>query len=809
MMSPEDAIRHALDGNAILFTGAGFSWGAKNIDVNPEKRSIPAGRALANLLLSEIGYQPQPLSLDKAASAYLRRKSRDNLVNLLVPLFTVSEVSDAHREIAALPFRRVYTTNYDTVFERARTDLHLVHNTAEGGDDPRQHLHKEGLVVHINGVIDRLSADKFGGVFKLASDSYASESFENSGWAFQFRNDVRAAKAVIFIGYSMYDLDVRRAIFHEDISDRCVFITAPLTSDNELDGEDLIDLGVVAPVGINEFARQVGVIKREYIPLELELTLEAWEELASPKSSVSSPTDKEVLDFLVFGEFSESLRNEALGQERGRYTIIRDAYSRIIEDLRAGLSPVFIIGDLGTGKSVLCEMLGAEFSRSGVRVFRLDHASNNDVSELQEICAQPGIKMLIVENYQRHVDVLRWLSISRVDDVLLIFTARTSSHDLFQKEVLQLFPKMRLYDMSILDIKEISCAVDLFDRYGVWGERASFSQQRKIRYLEDDCSGALPSALADILRSQCIKEKYSKLIQDSADKSGVEAFLICAFSLEVMGFTPSMARVQELLANSIDWAALRTQTELKSVIHFGASRIRARSSVLAKYILSEVFSARRVVSVLVGMAKEADARRIDKDYYQVLNGVMRYGNVSIILSDENRLESTIGFYEGVKNLTATRRNPQFWLQYAIACLALGKLERSERYFKSAYSLANTSDGYNTFQIDNHYARWLLESAFLDANFEDGKRKVDKAVSILLQQMIEEVKFYPYRVAIGIFKFYDKSRPHLLPAHKQSFLKVFSEIKRRADASPVNLRRNKYVVECVKKAEQALLELSSV
>ncbi len=807
-MSPEEAIQHALDGNAILFTGAGFSWGAKNIILDPEDEWIPSGKALAKLLLTKIGYPASALPLDKAASAYLRRNNSESLVNLLVPLFTVREVTDSHRVIAALPFRRAYTTNYDSVYEQARNDRHLVSNSVEGQDDPRLHLHKAGLIVHINGSITKIDNEKLGGAFKLASDSYASESFENSGWAFQFRNDVRAAKAIIFIGYSMYDLDIRRVIFNEDISDRCVFINAPLTPDNELDAEDLIDLGVMAPIGVDAFASMVRAIQDEYVPQELELTLEVWDEILSPESVVAAPTDEEVLNFLTSGDLSSSILNEALGQERALYTIVRSAYDNSVVDLKQEISPVTVIGDLGSGKSTLCEVMARDFGRSGFRVFRLDHASENSVSELQEICTQGGPKLLIVENYQRHMDVLRWLSVTSPENVLLIITARTSSHDLFQKEVLQLFPRLRLYDLSVFDAQETSGAVALLDTYGLWGEKASFAPVRKIRFINEECAGALSSLLVDVLKSKHIRERYSQLLAEANNRADVEAFLVCAFSLEVMGFSPTIPHIQELLANSVDWGVLRAQSELKSVIRFGSNRVRARSSVLAKYLLNEVFSARKVVGILIGMVKQADARRADKDYYQILNETMRYGHISVILSDEKRLESTINFYEGIKNLGSTKRNPQFWLQYAIACLALGQLDRSGRYFKSAYSFAAASGGYNTFQIDNHYARWLLESSLLEVDIEDGKRMVDKAVSIVLQQMAEEVKFYPYRVAIGVFKFYDKHKTQFSALNKKSFLKIFVEIRRRANASPAHLQNNKYLIECLRKAESAIAELSA-
>ena len=137
-------------------------------------------------------------------------------------------------------------------------------------------------------------------------------------------------------------------------------------------------------------------------------------------------------------------------------------------------------------------------------------------------------------------------------------------------------------------------------------------------------------------------------------------------------------------------------------------------------------------------------------------------------------------------------------------MAVVKLVRAERYFKSAYALAPSD--YDTFQIDNHYARFLLEKALVMPELEDAKILVDKASAIVLKQMISEVRFYPYRVAIGIFRFFDRVKSQLSPANKAAFRRTFLEIEKRANAASGSLKHNKYVLEALLKARAALAEL---
>jgi tetratricopeptide (TPR) repeat protein len=794
----EDAVRHALDGRAVLFTGAGFSHGGTNKD----GKAIPSGKALAIELLTTIGYAKGDGALDKAAAAYLRRKTKRDLVTLLTDRFSVRDVTRSHEMLASLPWRRVYTTNYDTIFEEASRRIGKACTPVEGIDHPRDHLSKPGLLIHINGSITRLTEDRLDNSFKLISQSYAADSFENSGWAFHFRNDIRTSAAVVFVGYSMYDLDVRRVLFSEDISSKCVFVVAPLSPDNELDAEDLSDLGVVAPIGVDAFATVVQTIKENYTPQEPDLLLAEWEETRPVDNVLASPTDTEVLDFLVTGDLSASVLLEACGPNKGTYVLERTSLVRLDEDLTKKGTCVLVVGDLGTGKTFVCDCVSQLFLTRGWRVFKLDGGSEDEISEAEAICSLPGDKLLIIENYQRHMNLMRWLSETRPQDCSIALTARANTHEIFATELYEIFAdRLRIHDVSRLLREEMKSTVSLFDRYGLWGARIGWGPQRKLQFVARDCSAYLPSVLLDVLESTHITKRYSDLLSQCSNRADLEELLICAFSLEVMAFPPRISHIQELLANRVRWARLRTQSELRAIVDFDANVVRAKSSVLAAHLLRHIFSSKGIVTTLIGMAREAEVRRRERDFYPIFNGLMRYRNISLLLPQENRLASTVNFYEGIKNLSSSRRNPQFWLQYAIACLAFGKLDRAERYFKDAYSLA--PDGYDTFQIDNHYARLLLEKALLVSSTSDALPLIDEARKIILQQMTKEVRFYPYRVALGLFRCYDRFVPSWTSEQTAYFKRIFQEIKRRCEAISGNLRDNNYVVECLEKSKKAL------
>jgi hypothetical protein len=108
------AVRHALDGNAVLFTGAGFSLGA----VNKAGTSFPLSNDLSEHLMGDLK-ETERVPLQTAAELYVGRHGEVGLLDNLNKHLGVISVGAHHEEFARIPWRRVYTTNYDEVFEIA------------------------------------------------------------------------------------------------------------------------------------------------------------------------------------------------------------------------------------------------------------------------------------------------------------------------------------------------------------------------------------------------------------------------------------------------------------------------------------------------------------------------------------------------------------------------------------------------------------------------------------------------------------------------------------------------------------------
>jgi hypothetical protein len=81
--------------------------------------------------------------------------------------------------------------------------------------------------------------------------------------------------------------------------------------------------------------------------------------------------------------------------------------------------------------------------------------------------------------------------------------------------------------------------------------------------------------------------------------------------------------------------------------------------------------------------------------------------------------------------------------------------------------------------------------------------VDDAKKIILRQMQGEFRYYPYRVALGLFRCFERFAGKWSPAHVAYFKRIFEEIKRRCEGASPELKKNNYVIDCLKQSEVLL------
>ena len=143
----------------------------------------------------------------------------------------------------------------------------------------------------------------------------------------------------------------------------------------------------------------------------------------------------------------------------------------------------------------------------------------------------------------------------------------------------------------------------------------------------------------------------------------------------------------------------------------------------------------------------------------------------------------------------TKTQPLFWLQYAIACLVIDEFERAEKYFETAYSLAGKREYWDAYQIDNHFARFLLMRAIHQGDASTAMAAFRQARKLIHNQLERERLHYPYRVASMYADFYDRFAHELPLGSKEEVKRAAQHICDRIEKLPPDRQEQRYVQDC--------------
>ena len=332
-MEFEKALAYAAQGRAILFLGAGFSSGATSLANEPFLLGAGLGKALAD----EAGI-PSDFALEDISDIYMSKFGSAALLQKLRNWYVAKEVTKSQKELAKLPWRRVYTTNYDNVFERACAEIGMGVISRVGTESVGK-LAKNGLsCVHLNGFILTATEGSLERELKLTSTSYSAGSAMNDEWADRFRFDLHAAQAIFFVGYSLADLDLRRLLVEQELKEKSFFV---LKKDPSLaDAHRASLFGLPVAKGVEDFANEVAKFLKAYsVPPDVEPISHCIKPY-DPTTAHGPVEDRYLFELTLTGKLrGEYIAPAYLGQVV--YCGVRSSVQRFAECLEPGVGVIY------------------------------------------------------------------------------------------------------------------------------------------------------------------------------------------------------------------------------------------------------------------------------------------------------------------------------------------------------------------------------------------------------------------------------------------------------------------------------------
>jgi hypothetical protein len=784
-MNIEEGIELALSGKSILFLGAGFSKDAQNL----RGGSFKVGGELAEYLATLAGIEEKQLNkitLDDAAEEYINVHGKDKLIDELHNEFTAKIITASQSQIASIPWRRIYTTNYDDIFEKAYAENGKKLVPVTTGDDIRNIPSGNTLCVHLNGYIDRLDRNTLMSEFKLTETSYLTSSVENSPWATLFRDDIKSARSIFFVGYSLADLDIKRILYeYESLKDKCFFVLGGSPTRTTINS--CSKFGQILGLETSTFAAEAKKIITSYVPNEaIGFSSSYIEKYAIPDKNIFY-SDDDLFALFLQGNINSSFLAKSFSGEI-RYFLERHQIKDTIELIQHKPTAIVFHSELGNGKTLLVEGVKFRASQAGFSVYTLLDNSDSLLEDIDKIFVDQNKKIIVIENYTDWMNQIRSILSIADDKCSFVLTSRTSAHDIHIEELSDIFADLEVKEIPVdkLTSGDISWIAKTLDEYGLWGKDKSKSLEKKLEILSSDCDSEFQGVLLELLKSPDIISRFRKIIDNIEHKKGYYLVVVTILMLNVLNKPISIDRLIDYWGTQILDSKFKQDPLIREIIDFQKNSVVLRSSVIAKYILHTHVDITTAVDVLIKLVRTSNnLSRVTQYHFEVKNLLLRFNSLQELLPEKgNKQVEIIRYYESIKNLSTVNNYPLFWLQYAIACEVLEEFDRTEKYFETAYSLAYDRHNFDTYQIDNRFAEFLLNRAIKQ------KRDVGKAMSdfieahkIISAQAKNERLDFPFKVAILYDSFYDEYSDDLQTKHKDLIKQAASEIITRIHALP--------------------------
>ncbi|MBS0858353.1 SIR2 family protein [Providencia rettgeri] len=700
-----ELLRKVRSNRAVLFLGSGFS--CDSTDFN--QQYLPTANILAQKIAKIINAESYD-DLKYISDRVIDEGYSEALIKLLRKTFSVKQVQPHHETIASLPWHRVYTTNYDLCFEKAAQQIGKDYTTIDVSIDSISELKKQNLCIHINGSLNNLDHETLNNSFKLSESSYLStDSIENSQWFYPMQRDFEEASAIIFIGYSLYDIEVKKILLDSlSIKNKVYFVTYSIP--DERSAYIFEKYGTILPIQTSGFSEIFKNFKSDddNIPLRI---LNNYHYNPTSVTIKDSDTDR----FLLTGDIEEPIIDSFISKFNklsAPILIYRSEINKAFELIK-NRSNVLITSELGNGKSIFLKILCSILSQNSYDVYQIESINNNIYSDIEKISQGEKTSILVFDSYDKYIDILKFTDRLHSANIILVLSARSSSHEYYFSKIK--FENISLNEIELdeLDHDEVLELINIIDNTGFWEDKASLNIDAKISLIDRKYKNQLSLTLLGLLNSPVIlskiKESSSVLINNKNFKKTI--FTICLLSFLDLPLTKSF--ISEIAQNrAIYDQELTKQQAFLSLFDIDKSRAQTKSSLFSLSFISNILDSNYIIDELLSIVENlGDTKNDLHEKKELQKNILRFSIVERLLPSSGRKASLTRYYEYVKRaLPNLKEDPHYWLQYGMAMLTYNDYTKAERFFKNSYSLASNRVLYHTQHTDVQYSRLNLMKA---------------------------------------------------------------------------------------------------
>jgi hypothetical protein len=741
-----EAIYAALDGSAILFAGSGFSYGA----INNKNNSVVAGEKLRDALANDCGIANTNESLETVSQYYVNKRSKADLISFLKGEFRIKKIAPHHEAIMSLPWKRIYTTNFDHVVEMAaQKNARLLDSVVP--TDEIDNFDITNVCVHLNGSIERLGLSNIDTDFKLTDKSYAVDSLKSSDWYQLFSDDLSTTRAVIIVGYSMkYDIDIKRLLALPEIHKKVIFIDKH--DPDEISRSLLEQYGDCEFIGIEAFAKQIISEKSVFTPSVLSTSFECFEHEYKTTFTPQTVTFNDLIDLYVKGDYSVKLSEKKSQTDPNadyRYIISREKTELLLKQ-QNNVRAFLVLSDLGNGKTMFCNLLRDIFRTENVDVYTFTRNTEMLPNEIEYIVTNSVKRraFVIIDDFRSKLDILRGFRNYNTENIRFILTSRKAVAPrisvlygvlgIAESDVFPLYID-RLSNTEIQHLAEV-----ILDNSLLSSKIKSSQHDDIVEYLTTKCNSKFSDILLELFDSSGIKTRILSVWSNiQSASSNVRTLAILALMKSVMSIYMDYSEIMELLR--IDYIKFSDDDRelLEEIFSYEQNDVIIKSSVIASKLLYEFVDLKDLVNVITLVLTEMETRSDRyQAHFELSKNLVSHSHFRNFVDKGNNNDIIKNFYDGIRNNRFYRGNAFFWEQYASACIDTGAFDVATQCIENAFTIANEIPNFVPYHIETVKARFIMEKLIADINAQRVP-KADAALTAVIDCHACLVKYFDH------------------------------------------------------------------
>ena len=702
-------------GGAICLVGAGFSIAAND----QNGKAVPSTQKLIGEIKAGVKIDPtEDASLTDIADFCDEHFHRQQVLRrILINRLTLCVPSEAQKVLVNQPWRSVFTTNFDDTLECCLPDgrYQAITPTSDSthriaGKLPLYYMHGRAK--------DLLESDKDPRLV-ISERNYLNLRDENRELYAQLKNELFCANLIVIVGYSMRDLEIARILIESGHAFRKKTVIICSQDEKALSISRLGKFGHVLPIGLSglttklECANLVGARPRGILQFIEDVT---------PIKATTEIEDNDFVKLILTGNFSREKyqaqsRHET--HEPNPYSIRRgDALDTIINRQNGTINRFLVSSDIGNGKSIFFEQLTVELIAAGYRVIRISSRLPEVFTELEAVTNGREQTAFLIDDVIRYRTVAQFVG-SRLNAYgLLVCSTRADTDDTQFKEMSNaLGGAVRQIDLNRLSTQELQSWDRALERWGLWEQRISLPASQRLKFLSDECGAENRSIVLSLFRGSQIAIKIDQIVNfflRSGDYSTAFAAMLIS----------SLCQRHVTWESIVSWLGLDDQrlrndirkSEIADLFSNGRNWNVLTSSQLAEYILRkkyvtadkdtlvDVFS-----NIVLRTAEGATDSYLGSAFRENLKELMKFRFLTRLFGDDAEAMRLINsVYMRLSTAKLIRKNPQFWLQYAMSKMEVDDLENGETYINTALGLAKEKGkDYSPHQILDQRSRLYL------------------------------------------------------------------------------------------------------